>query len=217
VAQTSDAAERRPGRQRDPRCDKAIIEAVLDMIGTGATLSGLSLVTIAREAGVSRNSVYRRWKTKDDLYLNVLQSINRPLPALNGASAKDDVARLLGVVIERVLDKRASNMLRALNAEAQAFPTLHRRYFEEIVAPRRAAMNLALRRGIESGEVRADVDIDLVSDVLVSPVLARTASGLTSQLDPEQTGRRITELVFTGCANIGQRLDIVDEPTGREV
>jgi len=217
VAQTSDAPERRPGRQRDPRSNQAIIEAVLDMISAGATLSGLSLVTIAREAGVSRNSVYRRWKTKDDLYLDVLQAINRPLPALNGASAKDNVAKLLGVVVERVLDKRASNMLRALDAEAQAFPTLHRRYFEEIVAPRRAAMNLALRRGIESGEVRANIDIDLVSDVLVSPVLARVASGLTSQLDPEQTGRRITELVFTGCGNIGQRLDIVDEPTDWKV
>ena len=78
-------------------------------------------------------------------------------------------------------------------------------------------MNLALWRGIESGEVRADIDIDLVSEVLVSPVLARVASGLTSQLDPERTGRRITELVFTGCGNIGQRLDNVDEPTGREV
>ena len=128
MAQTSDAPERRPGRQRDPRSNQAIIEAVLDMISAGATLSGLSLVTIAREAGVSRNSVYRRWKTKDDLYLDVLQAINRPLPALNGASAKDNVAKLLGVVVERVLDKRASNMLRALDAEAQAFPTLHRRY-----------------------------------------------------------------------------------------
>jgi AcrR family transcriptional regulator len=92
------------------------------MISAGATLSGLSLVTIAREAGVSRNSVYRRWKTKDDLYLDVLQAINRPLPALNGASAKDNVAKLLGVVVERVLDKRASILLARLSRPKRSQP-----------------------------------------------------------------------------------------------
>ena len=79
--------ERSAGRQRDPQTDVDLIEAVLDLVGAGATLSGLSLVTIAKHAGVSRNSLYRRWKTKDALYLDVLDSINRPLPefaALDG-------------------------------------------------------------------------------------------------------------------------------------
>lgn len=54
---------------------------------------------------------------------------------------------LLAALIERVLDKRASHILRALNAEADAFPELHKRYFEEIVAPRRDAINQAVRGG----------------------------------------------------------------------
>ena len=74
------SAERTSGRRRDERADVAIIDAVLDLVSDGATLSGLSLVTIAKTAGVSRNSVYRRWKTKDELYLDVLASINRKLP-----------------------------------------------------------------------------------------------------------------------------------------
>jgi AcrR family transcriptional regulator len=56
--------ERLGGRQRDPQTDIAAVEAVLDLVSTGATLSGLSLVAIAKHAGVSRNSLYRRWKTK---------------------------------------------------------------------------------------------------------------------------------------------------------
>src|ERR1700689_35304 len=123
--------ERPGGRQRDPETDVALVEAVLDLVSAGATLSGLSLVAIAKHAGVSRNSLYRRWKTKDALYLDVLDSINRPLPEHSGPTAFEDLAALLGVLIERTLDKRASRMLRALNAEAEAFPELHRRYFEE--------------------------------------------------------------------------------------
>jgi len=192
-------AERTSGRRRDERADAAIIDAVLDLISDGATLSGLSLVTIAKTAGVSRNSVYRRWKTKDALYLDVLESINRSLPEFPGRSASEDVTALLAVLIERVMDKRASHILRALNAEADAFPELHKRYFEEIVAPRRDAMNEAVRRGIASGEIRQDVDPGMLSEVLVSPVLARMAAGNTDDLDAGQTSRDIVALVFAGA------------------
>jgi AcrR family transcriptional regulator len=193
-----ETAERTSGRRRDERADAALIDAVLDLVSAGATLSGLSLVTIAKTAGVSRNSLYRRWKTKDALYLDVLATVNRPLPALEGRTARDDVIALLAVLIERVLDKRASHVLRAMNAEADSFPELHRRYFDEVVAPRRDAMNQALTRGIAAGEIRPDIDVDLLSDVLVSPILARMASGTTEDLDPAQTSRRITDLVFAG-------------------
>ena len=199
----AESSGRYGGRQRDPATDRAIIDAVLNMVAAGATLTGLSLVTIAKEAGVSRNSVYRRWKTKDELYLDVLSAINQPLPPLAGRSTRDDVIALLRVVAERVVDKRASSMLRALNAEAAAFPELHRQYFDEIVAPRRAAMNQVLRQGVERGEIRADTDLDLISDLLVSPLLARMANGTFDQLDPAQSSRQITDLVLTGAAPPG--------------
>ena len=196
-----ETAERTSGRRRDEGADAALIDAVLDLVSDGATLSGLSLVAIARTAGVSRNSLYRRWKTKDALYLDVLQSINLGLlPEPEGRSAREDVIALLAVLIERVLDQRASRMLRALNAEAEEFPGLHRRYFAEIVAPRREAMNRAVCRGIAAGEIRPDVDVDLLSELLVSPILARMASGSTGDLDPAQTSRSITALVFAGAA-----------------
>jgi AcrR family transcriptional regulator len=190
--------DRPGGRQRDPQTDVALIEAVLDLVSAGATLSGLSLVAIAKHAGVSRNSLYRRWKTKDALYLDVLESINGPLPEVTGPTALDDVAEHLAVLAERTVDKRSSRMRLALNAEAEVFPELHRRYFEEIVAPRREAMFNAIRRGIESGEIRPDIDVALVNEVLVSPMLARMASRNLDDLDPVTTSRRITELVLDG-------------------
>ncbi|MEV7940428.1 TetR/AcrR family transcriptional regulator [Kitasatospora sp. NPDC088264] len=201
---TTELPGRRGGRQRDPATDTAIIDAVLGMVASGATLTGLSLVTIAKQAGVSRNSVYRRWKTKDELYLDVLETINEPRPLPAGADTRADtradLAVLLQALAERVVDERASSMLRALNAEAATFPRLHSRYFEEIVTPRRNAMNHVLRRGVERGEIRPDIDLDLVSELLVSPLLARMASGSTDQLDPERASRRIIDLVLDGAA-----------------
>jgi AcrR family transcriptional regulator len=193
-----DETKRLAGRKRDPRTDTAAVQAVLDLVSEGATLSGLSLVTIAEHAGVSRNSLYRRWPTKDDLYLDVLGAINKPLPDVDGPTARDDLTAHLATLVERTLDKRASGMLRALLAEARTFPELHRRYFEEIVSPRREAIYRIIRRGVDSGELRSDIDVAFVNEMLVGPILARMASGTTAGLDPIETSRRITDLVYEG-------------------
>jgi hypothetical protein len=57
-----------------------------------------------------------------------------------------------------------------------------------------------LRRGVERGEIRPDVDLDVISELLVAPLLARMASGGTGRLDPERTARQIVDLVFDGAA-----------------
>ncbi|WP_167487729.1 TetR/AcrR family transcriptional regulator [Nocardia terpenica] len=193
-----ETVQRAAGRKRDPRTDVAAREAVLDLVCTGATLSGLSLVTIAERAGVSRNSLYRRWKRKDDLYLDVLEAINQPLPDLAGDTAREQMIAQLAILIERTLDRRASAMVRALLAEADAFPELYRRYFDEIVDPRRQAMYRIIERGTTTGEIRPDVDPVLVNEVLAAPLLARMGTHSTAGLDPADTARRLVELVFTG-------------------
>lgn len=190
--------QRTAGRRRDPRTDTAALDAVLDLVAAGATLSGLSLVTIAEHAGVSRNSLYRRWKTKDALYLDVLDAINRALPEFTGPSVREDLAAYLAELIRRTLDPRAAAVLRALQAEAAAFPELHRRYFDEIVAPRRRAVYGILRRGVDSGELRPDLDVEFAGEVLVAPVLARLGTGTVETLDPAATSRRIVDLLYGG-------------------
>jgi AcrR family transcriptional regulator len=187
------------GRPRNPASDQAIIDAVLDLVAGGATLSGLSLVTIASEAGVSRNALYRRWKSKEDLYLDVLSTIGPEHPEIASDSAFDDITAHLASLIERTLNRRSNQMLRALNAEAEAFPKLYQLYFNELVEPRRKAMREALERGMSSGELRSDLDVDFVTALLTSLILVRMFRGDIESLDPETTSRQITSLVFSGA------------------
>lgn len=195
-----EATERRAGRKRDPRTGAAVVEAVLDLVSSGATLAGLSLVTIADHAGVSRNSLYRRWKTKDELYLDVLGAINKPLPDFARPTARENLAAYLALLAERTLDQRASSMLRALQAEAGTFPELHRRYFSDIITPRRQAVYQIIRRGITAGEIRPDADVEFTGEMLVAPILARMSSGSAGGLDSRQASRRIVDLLYDGIA-----------------
>jgi AcrR family transcriptional regulator len=200
---TERTAERTAGRQRDARTDRALIEAVLDLVAEGFTLSGLSLVAIADRAGVSRNSLYRRWKTKDALYLDVLASVKqagRPLP---GTSVRDDIVEVLTNLAERCQDPRGNQMMRALSAEARLFPDLQHRYFDEVVGPRRATLLAVIERGISTGEIAADVDAHLAGELLVSPLLMRVWSWGTDGRDPRSIAQHMTDQVFAGIGPSG--------------
>jgi len=91
-------------------------------------------------------------------------------------------------------------MDRAIIAESQRFPEVFEVYIDQIIEPRRRAMRGAIRRGKETGEIRFDVDEDLLSEVLVSPLIAQTFTGSAEELDSETASRRITDLVFDGVS-----------------
>jgi len=89
-------------------------------------------------------------------------------------------------------------MLRALQAGAANFPDLHHRYFAEIIAPRREAVHAILRRGIDTGELRPDLDPGFTGELLVAPILARLGSGSVEGLEPATTSRMIVDVLYEG-------------------
>ncbi|MBV9577290.1 MAG: TetR/AcrR family transcriptional regulator C-terminal ligand-binding domain-containing protein [Chloroflexi bacterium] len=105
-------------------------------------------------------------------------------------------------------------MLRALNAEARLFPELHIRYFEEVVAPRRASMLAVIHRGLATGEIRAEIDPELAVGVLVDPILAHSAADQMVGRTPTATSLRIVNLVFDG---IWSRHTVAVCPSGERV
>ena len=68
------AKQRRRGRPRDPAADQAILEAARYLLARKG-FTGTSMDEIARRAGVGKDTLYRRWKSKDDLVLHLLKVI----------------------------------------------------------------------------------------------------------------------------------------------
>jgi len=181
------------GRPRSTETHTAVCQAVVRLVEGGATLSSLSFVSIAQATGVSRNSLYRRWKSKEQLYSDVVRSIRHQLPELSEQSARDNLIVLMGVMHDRDPARPEQQMERAIVSEAKAFPDLLELYETEIVAPLEFAIKRAIRRGKETGEIRSDVDEGLFCDALVTYAFAWSSSD-------RSTSRRIVELVFDGVA-----------------
>src|SRR4051812_3607518 len=72
------ARSSRGGRPRDPSRDGVIRAAILRLladVGYGA----LTMDAVAAEAGVGKATIYRRWRTKQDLVVDTISDLNQEL------------------------------------------------------------------------------------------------------------------------------------------
>ncbi|WP_414506215.1 TetR/AcrR family transcriptional regulator [Streptomyces sp. NEAU-L66] len=199
------AAEGRPGpaapagrgRPRSASADSAIIEAVLRLIEDGVSIGELSMERIAREAGVGKATVYRRWSGKSALLLDVMRSLDVPSPPPAGLSVRDDLVSLLEFLRRRGLAKRSSALLRTVVSHVQAQPELWAEYHDTVVRARREALLALLRRGVASGEIRGDRDLETLADLFVGPMLARALLHEWKEL-PEGLAADIVDTVLEG-------------------
>jgi AcrR family transcriptional regulator len=168
---TEAADTRRPGRPRSPEAHAAILRAALELAVEGG-LAGLSMEAIAARAGVGKATIYRRWKSKEELFAEAIGmiAVNPEVP--DTGSVRGDFEAASGAAVERMAPE-AFRVLPRLLADAADDPELLAALHAALVRPRRAAIAAVLRRGIERGELRADIDVDLVSDMLIGPLIAR--------------------------------------------
>ncbi|MEC4017859.1 TetR/AcrR family transcriptional regulator [Streptomyces sp. H27-D2] len=195
------AAERR-GRPRSLTADTAIVEAVLRMLEEGVNIAELSMERIAREAGVGKATVYRRWPGKAELMLDVMRSLDDGTPLMLGESVRDDLVVMLEFLRRRGLAKRNSALLRTVIAQVQAHPKLWQEYHDTVVRARREAVFAVLRRGVTTGEIRADRDLELLADLFVGPMLSRALMHEWREL-PEQLAAQIVDTVLEGVRPSG--------------
>ena len=165
-------AARRPGRPRSERAEQAIIDATIEAIGERG-IEGVRCEDVAARAGVGKATLYRRWPGKEDLLIAAFAAMRRPLPEPTGESVRADLVRLLTVVAADADDPRYAQQYALLHGAGERFPRLVSGYKERVVEPRRELVRSVLRRGIETGELRADIDVEVAMLMLTGAMMAR--------------------------------------------
>ncbi|MGW1089056.1 TetR/AcrR family transcriptional regulator [Streptomyces sp. NPDC002596] len=197
-AQDEDREPRR-GRPRSAAAERAILDAVVDLLETGEPLAGLSIERIARTAGVGKATIYRRWSGKEELFVDVLRHIELPEPKISGTAGLGDLRVMLESLRVRGLAQRSSVLLHNVFAQMKSHPKLWTEYQCTVIAPRRVAMTAAVRRAVEAGELRADLDVELMDDLFIGPMLVRTIHRPDAPL-PEDLADRIIRTLVEGLA-----------------
>src|ERR1700730_2645651 len=168
-------ANRRPGRPRSEQAEQAIIEATLDLFAEQG-FEGVCVEAVAARAGVGKATIYRRWPNKEELLLAAFGSLKSPYPEPGGVSARDDLVAMLSVRCADRADPRKARRYALLLGEGQKSPRLMARYKETVVEPRHEAIRAVIRRGIESGELRADTDVEIAMLALTGTILDKEES-----------------------------------------
>jgi AcrR family transcriptional regulator len=150
------------GRPRDPRVEHAVCAATLELLieeGYQAT----SIQAIARRAGVSAPTIYRRWANKAE----VIEEAVFPTPFIEPTDTTGDLRRDLATycrgIIEHLGDPAVRAAIPGLLTEYQTDPEMWQRLLRRSVTPMREAFAAFLdrtrRQPVGSVEVLFDVMI----------------------------------------------------------
>jgi AcrR family transcriptional regulator len=163
---------RAPGRPRSTAADAAILEAAVDLFAE-VGLEALTVEGVAARAGVGKGTVYRRYPSKIDLVVSAVRcytNVGDPPP--DTGTTRGDVRALVDGLVTILTETPLGRMLPILVAARTRVPELDVAY-AEIVAEKRARSADVVRRAIERGDFRVDVDVDVVVDAFVSATFYR--------------------------------------------
>jgi AcrR family transcriptional regulator len=190
---------RRPGRPRRRTADDAITRAARDLLAERG-FQAATIEAIAMRAGVGRNTIYRRWRSKEELTADALRELTTDFDAW----AEDDLHSLLlnwlRDFARTFSDPLLGSLLAGVLGELQRNPVFADVYADRVVRPRRDALLGRLTEAQERGELRSDVDVEHVADLLGGALVLRL---LPLGLQPlsETYAEELLETIWRGIAS----------------
>ena len=162
-------------RRKDFR-PKEILEAALKLF-TERGFAATRLEDVAKQAGVTKGTLYLYFTNKEELFKAVMRE--SVFPAM--AQAQDLVENYSGPSVNlmislikyywsQVSTTKLGSILKLIIAESGNFPELAQFYMNEFVLPSRKLAARALQRGIDSGELRA-CDPEFITRMIAAPVM----------------------------------------------
>ncbi|SNT32289.1 transcriptional regulator, TetR family [Streptosporangium subroseum] len=161
--------------RRNERSRRAVLTAALDLLAeTG--YSDLTIEAIAARAGVGKQTIYRWWRGKGAVILDALVDAaavagDVVLPDTGDLGA--DLRTVIRGTVAEFADPRLSATTRALTIETLADDELAEQVRDRLLRPQLDAVRLRLRAGRRAGQVRDDVDLDQVIELLFGPIYHR--------------------------------------------
>jgi AcrR family transcriptional regulator len=176
---TKPEGTRGPGRPRSEKARTAILAAAMERL-LDEGLHAMSMDDVARDAGVSKATIYRWWPSKERLALDSLSTewaATPPAEQRRTDSLREDLLTRFRPWLRQLRRRPYGRVVAGLVAEAQTNPEFADLYRKEFVAPRREATRELLARARDRGEIGTDTNLDVTLDLLYGPIYHRLLHG----------------------------------------
>ncbi len=187
---------------RSEQSRQAILQSTMKLLDErepgSMSVQQLSIERIAREAGVSKTTIYRWWPDKAaviiDTFLEnhiLLTSMREDLPPL-------EALREHVVALAAVYAGHEGRLMAQLLAESQYDPATLEEFKAQFWRPRREVVNRVIERAIEEGSIRGDRTPDEIAERIYAPIYFKLLFQ-EGTFDPE-TMRAGFDLALEGLA-----------------
>jgi AcrR family transcriptional regulator len=186
------------GRPRDPRIDRAVLRATVELLGeTG--YAELSVDAIARRAGTSKPAIYRRWPSKAHLVHEAVFPIDSGTELPDTGTLSGDVSEMVRRTVRILTTPAARAALPGLVGEMAADLTLHAALLERFGGILSRGLTDRLNEALARKEIRPDVTAAELTEALAGiTFLALLTRG--AALD-EKWVERTTTLLLRGISS----------------
>ncbi|MFI6316289.1 TetR/AcrR family transcriptional regulator [Nonomuraea sp. NPDC050556] len=160
--------------RRNERSRQAILAAAIELIKE-VGYARVSVEAIAARAGVGKQTIYRWWPSKAAVVFDAFLALNPAAPGElpDTGDIVADLRLVLHATVAEFNDPDFEAAYRALNTDVQDDPALGERMREQVLRPTLATVKRRLAAAQEAGQVRRDVDLDVVVEVLYGPFYYR--------------------------------------------
>jgi len=177
----ADASSSRP-RRRAPAGAAVLREDVTEAIRSAVFgelaavgYARMSIEGIARRAGVGKTAVYRRWRSKLHLVLDLVSAIAvQGLPAPDTGSLEGDLRLLYEVTSRALRHPVAGQIIPDLQAEAARNPEIAEALQKALREGQQGVASGIVAAATARGELREQVDEDLALDLISGPLYWRS-------------------------------------------
>jgi AcrR family transcriptional regulator len=186
---------RRPGRPVEERPRQAAIDATLELIAEHG-IGGLTTNAVAERAGISKATMYRRWRSKHELVADAVAALVSEITVPDTGSTRADLRALMEGAVRVYTNSVEASVMPSLVDAMSRDDELARAVREGFLAQRRAALSLVLERGVERGDLRTGLDVELALDVLGGPLFYRLL--VTGGPIDDRLADGVVELILRG-------------------
>ncbi|SDC11931.1 transcriptional regulator, TetR family [Paenibacillus sp. UNCCL117] len=157
------------GRPRNVETQKSILSASYELLlenGFGA----VTVEKIAERAGVSKATIYKWWPNKAAVVMDgFLSAASARLSLPDTGSVFNDIL-VHATDLARFLTSREGEIIKELIGEGQFDPGLAEAYRTRYFHPRRVEAKQIVERGVQRGELKKNLDIEVSIDLIYGPI-----------------------------------------------
>jgi AcrR family transcriptional regulator len=184
----------RPRQLRTEQVRDKVLTAAGQLVLEGG-LTTATMEAIAARAGVSKRTLYKYWPSRGAVALEgFMRSAATSWSLPENATAAESLEVLVVAAVNLFTQTSAGPLMRSLVADAQSQDEIALALRDQWLRPRRAVAADLIGKAIRDGEFRADLDVEVVLDLLFAPVYYRLLLG-HENLDAEFAVASVRHLV----------------------